>query len=184
MEDTNFLQKPLSDLLHKSICNTHYGGLGVDGLAKEAGVTSGAFYGHFKSKEEAFHAATLQGMIDYRDNVAKMQAAYGTNWLKHFFDYYLGAGHIDDIDSGCAVPGLSPDVMRSKPETKVEYEKYLQEIAEAIREGLPDKDINKARALIVLLSGAVTMARAVADKKIAAKIAASSRQAAEMLLLG
>ena len=30
-----------------------FGGIGVDGLAKEAGVTSGAFYGHFPSKAEA-----------------------------------------------------------------------------------------------------------------------------------
>lgn len=159
-----------------------YGGLGVDGLAKEAGVTSGAFYGHFKSKDEAFKAATIQGMLDYRDNVKKMQAAYGENWLKHFFDYYLSEGHIYDMDSGCAVPSLSADVMRSHPDTKVEYELLLEQIAKNIADGLPRKDIHTARALMALLSGAVLMARAVDDKKSALIIAKSTRKAAEQLV--
>ena len=33
-----------------------YGGIGVDGLAREANVTHGAFYGHFRSMAEAFRA--------------------------------------------------------------------------------------------------------------------------------
>jgi AcrR family transcriptional regulator len=39
-----------------------FGGIGVDGLAKEAEVTSGAFYGHFSSKGEAFKAALVAGL--------------------------------------------------------------------------------------------------------------------------
>ena len=38
-----------------------YGGIGVDGLAKEAGMTSGAFYVHFDSKKAAFRESMLQG---------------------------------------------------------------------------------------------------------------------------
>ena len=30
-----------------------YGGSGIDGLTRGAGVTNGAFYGHFRSKSEA-----------------------------------------------------------------------------------------------------------------------------------
>ena len=40
-----------------------FGGIGVDGLAKDAGVTSGAFYGHFSSKAEAFKAAAVAGLV-------------------------------------------------------------------------------------------------------------------------
>lgn len=39
-----------------------YGGIGVDGLAREADVTHGAFYGHFRSKAEAFRAAVVAGL--------------------------------------------------------------------------------------------------------------------------
>ena len=39
-----------------------YAGIGVDGLAKTAGVTSGAFYAHFGSKGEAFDVALAAGL--------------------------------------------------------------------------------------------------------------------------
>ena len=38
-----------------------FGGIGVDGLAKAAGLTSGAFYIHFSSKREAFRFAHHEG---------------------------------------------------------------------------------------------------------------------------
>ena len=159
-----------------------FGGLGVDGLAKEAGVTSGAFYGHFKSKDEAFKAATIQGMVDYRDGVKRFQTEHGEHWVKHFLDYYLGETHIFDLDCGCAVPSLSADVMRAEPETKAEYEALLEQIAKNIAAGLPRKEIHTARALIALLSGAVTIARAVGDRKSALLIAKSCRKSAELLI--
>ncbi|WP_282288716.1 TetR family transcriptional regulator [Pseudomonas sp. PS02302] len=40
-----------------------YGGIGVDGLAKEAGVTSGAVYTHFPSKAAAFKQAGETGYL-------------------------------------------------------------------------------------------------------------------------
>jgi TetR/AcrR family transcriptional regulator, transcriptional repressor for nem operon len=159
-----------------------YGGLGVDGLAKEAGVTSGAFYGHFKSKDEAFEAATIQGLIDYRDGVKKFQADYAEKWLEAFLDYYLGEMHLQDIACGCALPGLTVDVIRSGSATKSAYETILQEIAKAIADGLPDQNINTAYALMSLLSGSVNMMRAVNDRLLADTLAKAARSAAESVI--
>ena len=159
-----------------------YGGLGVDGLAKEAGVTSGAFYGHFKSKDEAFQAATIQGLIDYRDGVKKFQTEYGDKWISEFLDYYLGEKHRNDLACGCAVPGLSADVIRSNDATKKDYEQALQEIAVAIAEGLPDREIKTAYALMSLLSGTVTITRSVQDNNLAENLAFAARIAAENLI--
>ena len=46
-----------------------FGGIGVDGLAKEAGVTSGAFYVHFDSKAQAFRESVALGMAELRGGV-------------------------------------------------------------------------------------------------------------------
>ena len=46
-----------------------FGGVGVDGLAKEAGVTSGAFYVHFGSKAQAFSESVVYGMTVLKDGV-------------------------------------------------------------------------------------------------------------------
>eukprot|EP01035_Chromulina_nebulosa_P064375 gene64375-88041_t len=51
-----------------------YAGIGVDGLAKEAGVTSGAFYAHFGSKRAAFEAALAGGMQELGAAIAAFRA--------------------------------------------------------------------------------------------------------------
>ena len=50
-----------------------FGGAGVDGLAKEAGVTSGAFYAHFKSKADAFRETIGTGLKDLREGVEQFR---------------------------------------------------------------------------------------------------------------
>src|SRR5665213_1186309 len=67
-----------------------YGGIGVDGLAKEAGVTSGAFYGHFPSKSEAFRQAIVKGLRDLCGSIESLQSAKGGEWIEAFVDRYLG----------------------------------------------------------------------------------------------
>ena len=44
-----------------------YAGIGVDAIAKEAGVTSGALYAHMGSKDGAFEAALLNTPVERAD---------------------------------------------------------------------------------------------------------------------
>ena len=46
-----------------------YAGIGVDGLAKSAGVTSGAFYAHLGSKNGAFEVALEAGLDEVIEGV-------------------------------------------------------------------------------------------------------------------
>jgi TetR/AcrR family transcriptional repressor of nem operon len=56
-----------------------FGGSGVDGLAKDAEVTSGAFYAHFKSKAAAFREAVVVGLEDLRRGVGQARERYPTH---------------------------------------------------------------------------------------------------------
>src|SRR5579859_1890008 len=67
-----------------------YGGIGVDGLAKESGLTSGAFYANFRSKAEAFTLTVDQGLACLHEGVASFQRSHGTHWLIPFVDFYPG----------------------------------------------------------------------------------------------
>src|SRR5882724_7437148 len=78
-----------------------FGGIGVDGLAKEAGVTSGAFYGHFPSKAEAFKAAAVAGLVQLREGVEHLRAKEGDAWLEKFADFYMGARRTCDLGESC-----------------------------------------------------------------------------------
>jgi TetR/AcrR family transcriptional repressor of nem operon len=154
-----------------------YAGIGVDGIAKEAGVTSGAFYAHLGSKDGAFEAALSLGLDEVITAIPKFQLQHGKQWIVAFSDYYLGQAHRDDLSSGCAMTTLSPEVVRTKPELHVIYENKMVEIVELIAQGLDGNSHNeclsRAWAVLGTLIGGLTMARAVASVKTADQIAIS-----------
>lgn len=159
-----------------------YGGSGIDGLTKAAGVTNGAFYGHFKTKSEAFRIAVLAGLEELRLAISALKAGRGKRWLRTFVDTYLGPKRTCDIGESCALPSLSPDVMRADMETRRAYEAELCRLIEEVAAGLPDRTAAKreetAIALLALLSGGVTLARAVADPALSERIARAVERAA------
>jgi TetR/AcrR family transcriptional repressor of nem operon len=161
-----------------------YGGAGIDALTKTAGVTNGAFYGHFKSKGEAFRTAVLTGLEDLRQGIAALKAAQPKDWLKSFAGYYLGYKRTCDLGESCALPSLSSDVMRANGETRDAYTAELKRIIDEIADGLPDgpEDQSDARRkdqailTLVMLSGGVTLARAVSDPVLSERIASLVEQ--------
>jgi len=152
-----------------------YGGSGIDGLTKAAGVTNGAFYGHFRSKSDAFRAAVASGLEELRLAVRQLKADAGAGWLKTFVDIYLGAKRTCDLGESCALPSLSPDVIRADADTRAAYEAELKRLIAEVADGLggpdPQRD-DDAIALLALLTGGVTLARAVPDPALAERIAA------------
>ncbi|KVG35312.1 TetR/AcrR family transcriptional regulator [Burkholderia diffusa] len=149
-----------------------YGGSGIGPLTKAAGVTNGAFYGHFKSKGEAFRSVVLAGLDQLRQGVATFKAEHGARWRRPFVSFYLGPRRTCALGESCALPSLSPEVMRADDDTRDAYEQALRQIVDEVSSGLgaaPDDD--RAIAFLALLSGGVTLARAVRDPLLAERIA-------------
>ena len=159
-----------------------FGGIGVDGLAKEAEVTSGAFYSHFSSKEAAFKEAVVAGIEELRDGVLSFRKAHGAKWIEAFADFYLGYKRVCELGDSCALQTLSPEVGRSDAEIRSAYEAGMQKVADAVAEGLEGGALaerkQRAWALLSILSGGVTLARAVADDGVSSGIAEAVRTAA------
>jgi TetR/AcrR family transcriptional regulator, transcriptional repressor for nem operon len=165
-----------------------YGGSGIDGLTKAAGVTNGAFYGHFKSKSEAFRTVVLAGLEQLHTAIAGLKADMGKRWLKTFIDFYLGPKRTCDIGESCALPAFSPEMTRADADTRHAYEVELLRLIDDVSSGLPHRLSSereeKAIALLALLSGGVTLARAVPDPELSERIAkAISKQATLMTTL-
>ncbi|MEH6358129.1 MAG: TetR/AcrR family transcriptional regulator [Pseudomonadales bacterium] len=165
-----------------------YGGIGVDGIAKEAGVTSGAFYGHFGSKEKVFEASVSEGMKAFVDCVHFWRESKGENWLNPFIDWYLCTERCKDIAGGCALPGLSADVSRAEKNVHAAYEEQLVALIDAVAEGIPGKTKparkKTARALLAILAGAVMMTRAIESEELAEDISNAARVAAKKIAEG
>lgn len=164
-----------------------YGGGGIEALTKAAGVTNGAFYGHFKSKSEAFRIAVLSGLEELRQGIAALKGGDQTNWLTTFVGFYLGYKRTCDLGESCALPSLSADVMRADDDTRAAYTAELMRLVDEVAAGLPESDgpdtlagsqEDRAIVLLAMLSGGVTLARAVSDPELSDRIARLVAQAA------
>jgi AcrR family transcriptional regulator len=152
-----------------------FGGSGIDGLTRAAGVTNGAFYGHFKSKREAFRTAMLDGLRQLRLGISELKSVRGRRWLKQFVEIYLGPKRTCELGEACALATLLGEVMRAEGETRHAFEAELRHIIDEVEGGLSDRAAAKrddtAIALLALLAGGVTLARAVADPAFSEQIA-------------
>ena len=148
-----------------------YGGVGVDGLAKEAGVTSGAFYVHFKSKSEAFKASVVEGLKEVQTAFANLKKEHKDQWWRKLADFYMGQKRTCDLNESCAMQSLTAEVGRFDDEAKVLYETELKKIIDIVSEGYNNQDKEKALANLAMLVGGVTLARAVKDDELATQIA-------------
>ncbi|VAW67918.1 Transcriptional regulator, AcrR family [hydrothermal vent metagenome] len=170
-------RKRILDAASQGFRRSGYAGIGVDGIAKAAGVTSGAFYAHFGSKDNTFRAALEFGLDEVIEALPKFQNESGEEWVKDFVDYYIGKAHRKDLACGCAMTTLSPEVVRADPKIHSVYETRMKKIVNLLADGLEgssrDECISRAWGLLAVLTGGLTMARAVKTSKSAEEIAAS-----------
>jgi len=159
-----------------------FAGIGVDGLASAAGVTSGAFYSHFGSKSGAFEVALSAGLNEVIDELPKFQHEHGANWVKAFTDYYLGKPHRGDLECGCAMATLTPEVVRSEPGVHALFEEKMSQIADLVAQGLAGGTdmVRHARAwaMLSILIGGLNVTRAMKNTKTADHVAAAIKTAA------
>jgi TetR/AcrR family transcriptional repressor of nem operon len=163
-----------------------FGGIGVDGLAKEAGVTSGAFYGHFPSKAEAFKAAAVAGLVELREGLESLQAREGGAWLEKFVDFYINVRRTCELGESCALQSLTPEVARADRDTKAAYEAELLRVVEAVAQGLSNGTLSARRktawAILSMLSGGVSIARSTADPKLGSQVGGAIKGAVLALI--
>lgn len=158
-----------------------YGGAGVDGLAKAAGVTSGAFYAHFKSKADAFREAVIAGMQDLERGIRDLRAQRGVRWRRAFIDFYLSDRRTCAPTETCALQSLTGEVARADTETRAAFAAELRKVIATTAEGMPSASAearrNEAIVTLALLSGGVSLARAVDDPALSEQIAHAIRAA-------
>ena len=141
----------------------------VGEVMKAAGLTHGAFYAHFDSKEELQAAAVAYGQ---KVSLGRAQRSKSNKKSKgSFADLYLSRWHRDNPGDGCTMAALAQEVARSTPELKAAFEQGLEEILPAIGGGRKEA-IFQAAAMI----GGVVLARAVHDPRLSDEILESVRQ--------
>jgi TetR/AcrR family transcriptional regulator, transcriptional repressor for nem operon len=137
-------------------------------VMKAAGLTHGAFYAHFGSKEELQAAAVAYGQEVSRGRVQRSKEKTSK---QSFADGYLSRWHRDNPGDGCTMAALGQEIARSSPELKTAFEQGLENILSA--EG---GDRKEAIFQTAALLGGVVLARAVQDPRLSDEILKSVRQ--------
>jgi TetR/AcrR family transcriptional regulator, transcriptional repressor for nem operon len=138
-------------------------------LLKAAGLTHGAFYAHFGSKEELQAAAVAYGQ---KVSLGRMQRSNSNRRSKgSYADRYLSRWHRDHPGDACTMAALAQEVARSTPELKAAFEQGLENILSAKR-----GDRKEAIFRVAAMMGGVVLARAVQDPRLSEEILRSVRQ--------
>lgn len=149
-----------------------FAGVGVADIMKAAGLTHGAFYAHFDSKD-ALTAEALTKAFDQTGTATQGADKQG------FLDGYLSENHRDNPGKGCAIAALGPDIARS-PATRAAFTQAVEDMLGRISEFDWQNDAAEPRAnAITLLSaavGAVILARAVDDPALSQEILVDVRK--------
>lgn len=141
----------------------------VGEVMKAAGLTHGAFYAHFGSKQELQEAAVAYGQ---GLSASRARSSGATKkGRRAYADGYLSARHRDNPGNGCTMAALAQEVARSTPELKGAFERGFEEILTA-----SGGDRREAIFQTAALVGGVALARAVQDERLSNEILDSVRR--------
>jgi TetR/AcrR family transcriptional regulator, transcriptional repressor for nem operon len=151
-----------------------FDGVGVAGLMKEAGMTHGGFYGHFKSKGHLVEEACGRAVEHSWGRWTKIADDAGDDAFAALVKNYLAQKHLSSSGSGCLFAAVGGDASRQrKPVRRVftdGFEKLIGILAKAAPEKTKAGKRKRAIATFSEMVGAMVLARAVGDPTLAAEI--------------
>jgi TetR/AcrR family transcriptional repressor of nem operon len=154
-----------------------FSGVGVAEIMKAAGLTHGAFYAHFPSKD-ALAAEAVERAFAESDAQVHASAEYGRDARQAFLDNYLSARHRDHPGRGCAIAALGPEIARD-PEVRApfttEVKRMIARLSDGTGKNAPKDSRQEAIHLLSAAVGALILARAVDDPDLSDEILACVR---------
>jgi TetR/AcrR family transcriptional regulator, transcriptional repressor for nem operon len=157
-----------------------YHGTGVADIMKAAGLTHGGFYAHFPSRDALLAEAHDQAA---KDAVQALQsvvdAAPPQRRLHKLVEAYLGERHADDIAAGCPVAALGSELPRQSAELRATATRRIKDMVDLVARLHPEwgqvRAHHDALATVSAMVGALILARAVDDPRLADELRQATR---------
>ena len=144
-----------------------FDGIGLKDLMEGAGLTQGAFYKQFESKEDLAEQASRRALESASQRWSAAIAENPDDPLGAVLGFYLSTGHNEEKMDGCPVVALGSDVARQGVNVKAVFEAgikaYLDVLGRLIADTDSQESRGKAMAVLSTMVGAVTLSRAVND---------------------
>ena len=143
-------------------------GSGVATLMKDAGLTNGAFYAHFESKEDLVATAVSEQLRGQREWLTSFPS--GRDGVEQMVRTYLSAEHRDNPEEGCPSAALLDEISRCADPTKESYTGSVLAVIDDIAARLAPEDPRSARTktlgVYALMVGTLQLARTLADRQL------------------
>lgn len=151
-----------------------FDGIGLKDLMEAAGLTQGAFYKQFESKEDLVAEASARAMESATSRWSDAAAANPQDPLGTVIGFYLSKGHRKEKMEGCPLVALGADAARQSAEVKASFEAGIREQLRVLGRMLSnienEENRHKAMAILSTMVGAVTLSRVVNDPRLAQAI--------------
>ena len=151
------------------------------GLMTEAGLTHGAFYRHFASKDDLLIEALKAGLAEMARQCEAALSTDSASGLSPVVDMYLSPAHRDHVEQGCPLAALGSELARRTPRERLEVTSGFLDIIEVLVAASPNRNRRQAKrealAAFSTLLGAITLARVVSDDRLSREILAAARTA-------
>ena len=159
-------------------------GSGVATLMADAGLTNGAFYAHFTSKDDLVAATLADQLREQRASFS--ERAPGRAGVEQYVREYLSVQHRDNPGDGCPSAALLDEIGRGSDATRRAYTDGLLAVIDDITARLAPGDLPSARAktlsVFALMIGTLQLSRALADRQLADEVLEQGLQNALTLL--
>src|SRR5258708_13855820 len=142
-------------------------GAQVDEMMKEAGLTSGALYSHFKNKDDLCAQAVCRALDAMLDAYRTVVRERGRDGVKLLIAEYLSKSHASNASTGCPLAALGSDLAKASPRARRLYQLRIQALVQILVDGLglgsPAQRRARAEPIPSTTLGPLTFARAMSD---------------------
>src|SRR6478609_8419492 len=153
-----------------------FDGTGISTLVADAGLTNGAFYGHFTSKDDLIATVVAEQLAAQLERVEALP--HGLESVETFVREYLSPEHRDDPGDGCPSAALLDEITRQDRATRQAYTDGIRALVDAIALHLGAGGSAGARdraiGLLTILVSSLQLARAVTDPELSDQILRSA----------
>jgi TetR/AcrR family transcriptional regulator, transcriptional repressor for nem operon len=156
-------------------------GIGVAELMARAGLTHGAFYAHFESKEDLVaHAVAHMFEETYQRFFTRTEHPDPAIAIEKLIDAYLSTRHREHPERGCPLPSLAGELARMSGAARENFAAGLRRLTTAVAKrirdfGRADAD-DIASSVVAEMAGALVLSRAAADQSEADAFLETSRR--------
>lgn len=156
----------------RAIRRSGYDGTGVADIMKEAGLTHGAFYAHFASREAMLAEAATRACTESAAVIAGVAAGSPPEQaMAAMLRAYLSPEHREQVELGCPLAALGSETPRQVPEVRRAITRHVKEMVDFVARQSPEWGQpgahERALATVATMVGTLLVARVVDEPALA-----------------